>query len=343
MAAAETPDFSKIWASNSPLGRYPISDADYLIGFSSIGSTPPSRGLFDEWMYRADTKMKWMYDNMFSEDSMAGYLFWRLPNTSYFVGEKLALQNEFPDVYLECTTAGTTSSEKMMTLPEGKKAGDVFTDGTVQWTVRQRATTALLDTSIGEHNSAANAHADFNWVKSLSASSDGLHFQTRNASADTVLNLINTLQATLNQGTVPTGNNGTILELLSGIVHQIKALSGKANWWEAPKDSFESLSAGIVAGDVSDSNAWWVKFGGVIPIIIQGGLFVEEDTSTVTLPIKAPNGILMVLMRHGSNIGDYGFDTCVNDGDSLTTILCRTRLSDGRGTSFSGGFVVFCY
>ena len=107
-------------------------------------------------------------------------------------------------------------------------------------------------------------------MKTMSAASDGLHFRTRNASADTVLNLINTLQATLNQGTVPSGSNGTILALLSGIVHQIKALSGKENWWEAPKDSFETLSAGIVAGDVSDENAWWVKFGGVVPLIIQG-------------------------------------------------------------------------
>lgn len=128
-----------------------------------------------------------------------------------------------------------------------------------------------ITTDISTHNTATNAHSDFDWVKTMSAASDGLHFRTRNASADTVLNLINTLQATLNQGTVPSGNNGTILALLSGIVHQIAALSGKAHWWETPKDSFETLSAGIVAGDVSNPNAWWVKFGGVVPLIIQGG------------------------------------------------------------------------
>ncbi len=128
-----------------------------------------------------------------------------------------------------------------------------------------------ITTDISTHNSATNAHSNFDWVKTMSAASDGLHFRTRNASADTVLNLINTLQATLNQGTVPTGNKGTILALLSGIVHQIKALSGKSNWWETPKDSFETLSAGVVAGDVSNPNSWWVKLGGSIPLIIQGG------------------------------------------------------------------------
>ena len=143
-----------------------------------------------------------------------------------------------------------------------------------------------ITTDIAAHNTATNAHSNFDWVKTMSAASDGLHFRTRNASADTVLNLINTLQATLTQETVPTGNTGTVLALLSGIIHQIKALSGKENWWETPKDSFETLSAGIIAGDVSDSNAWWVKFGGTIPLIIQGVRIEKMDTPL--LQIKFP-------------------------------------------------------
>lgn len=30
-------------------------------------------------------------------------------------------------------------------------------------------------------------------------------------------------------------------------------------------------AAGVVAGDVSNANAWWVKLGGAVPLIIQGG------------------------------------------------------------------------
>lgn len=153
--------------------------------------------------------------------------------------------------------------------------------------IRQKITT-----DIAAHNTATNAHSNFDWVKTMSAASDGLHFRTRNASADTVLNLINTLQATLNQGTVPTGNNGTILALLSGIVHQIKALSGKTNWWEAPKDSFETLYAGIVAGDVSNTNAWWVKLGGTIPLIIHWGIDEKvpgNSSHWIDLPIEFPD------------------------------------------------------
>ena len=154
-----------------------------------------------------------------------------------------------------------------------------------------------ITTDIAAHNTATNAHSNFDWVKTMSAASDGLHFRTRNASADTVLNLINTLQATLNQGTVPSGNNGTILALLSGIVHQIKALSGKTNWWEAPKDSFETLSAGVVAGDVSNPNSWWVKLGGSIPLIIQGikNISGENGYYTQNFPISFPDKCFLAI------------------------------------------------
>lgn len=149
---------------------------------------------------------------------------------------------------------------------------------------------------ISAHNKDENAHANFNRVKELSSASDGLHFKTRNASADSILDLVNTLQATLTQETVPAGNNETVAALLSGIVHQIRAITGKENWWEAPKDSFETLSAGIVAGDVSDQNAWWVKFGGTIPLIIQGGKASNDpgpDGGTLVFPVAFSNKALI--------------------------------------------------
>lgn len=133
--------------------------------------------------------------------------------------------------------------------------------------IRQKITN-----DIATHNSLAAAHPAMDFIKSLSVASDGLRYRTRNGESDQVLDIINQIQTTLTQGTVPSGNNGTLFSLLSGIVHQIKALSGKTNWWETPKDSFETLSAGIVAGDVSDTNAWWVKFGGTIPLIIKGDI-----------------------------------------------------------------------
>ena len=51
--------------------------------------------------------------------------------------------------------------------------------------------------------------------------------------------------------------------------------------------------AGVVAGNVSNSNAWWVKLGGTIQLIIQGGY--NEVRSTVTFPISFSNAALGVM------------------------------------------------
>lgn len=131
------PDYSKIWGSNSTLAKYEFAEADYLRGWEFIGSMPPARTMFDAWMRKADEKMRWLYDNAFSENSLGGFLFWRLPDTTYFVGEKRALQNGPLDIYIECTIAGRTSKEPMKKLPQSAAVGDSFTDGTVTWIVRQ--------------------------------------------------------------------------------------------------------------------------------------------------------------------------------------------------------------
>ena len=48
-------------------------------------------------------------------------------------------------------------------------------------------------------------------------------------------------------------------------------------------DTDDLSAAGVVAGDVSNANAWWVKFGGAIPLIIQGGF---SSSGTFTYPIS---------------------------------------------------------
>ena len=59
-----TPDFSKVWASNSPLPEYTFSDSDYLTGWDFVGSAPPTKNEFDAWFRMVDTKLKWLYDQM---------------------------------------------------------------------------------------------------------------------------------------------------------------------------------------------------------------------------------------------------------------------------------------
>ena len=47
-------------------------------------------------------------------------------------------------------------------------------------------------------------------------------------------------------------------------------------------DTDDLSAAGVVAGNVSNANAWWVKLGGVIPLIIQGG---HSSAGSFTYPI----------------------------------------------------------
>lgn len=58
-------------------------------------------------------------------------------------------------------------------------------------------------------------------------------------------------------------------------------------------DTDDLSAAGVVAGNVSNASAWWVKLGGVIPLIIQGGY--NEVRSTVTFPISFSNAALGVM------------------------------------------------
>ena len=59
-----TPDFSKIWASASPLPAYTFTDEDYTTGWDFVGSAPPTKNQFDAWFRYVDERLKWLYDEM---------------------------------------------------------------------------------------------------------------------------------------------------------------------------------------------------------------------------------------------------------------------------------------
>ena len=222
-------------------------------------------------------------------------------STSYEQNDVVAEQT-CKGAFLVCVEGGTTDAS----LPpySGALEGAPVIDGTAIFTVHRFNNLANTD-AITAHDALETAHPSLDFIKSMSAASDGIHYRTRNGKSDQVLDLINKLQATLSQGTVPSGNTGSLAALLSGIVHQIAALSGKSNWWETPKDSFETLSAGVVAGDVSNPNSWWVKLGGTIPIIIQGGY---ETGKSGSWAISFPHTLLGISGDYSGNSGkmDWG-------------------------------------
>ena len=225
--------------------------------------------------------------------------------------------------FLVCTTAGTTAASAPSGYSSVAEGGSV-TDGTAVFTAHRFYNLANIAAIIA-HNALETAHPSLDFIKSLSAVSDGIHYRTRNGKSDQVLDLINQLQTTLSQETVPSGNTGSLAALLSGIVHQIAALSGKSNWWETPKGSFETLSAGVVAGDVSDPNSWWVKLGGTIPLIIQGGI----GGSSFTYPL-ALSMVLTVTFSLNSGVWSYNWYT----QDSKVNIS-NTAASNPKGFPYN--------
>lgn len=56
-------DFTKIWASTSPLTPYSFSDANYRQGWNFVGSTPPARQMWDSIQKQNDEKMQLLADN----------------------------------------------------------------------------------------------------------------------------------------------------------------------------------------------------------------------------------------------------------------------------------------
>lgn len=221
-----------------------------------------------------------------------------LERSTHYEQNDVVAEQTCKGTFLVCTTAGTTAASAPSGYSSVAEGGSV-TDGTAVFTAHRFNNLANIAAIIA-HDALETAHPSLDFIKSLSATADGIHYRTRNGKSDQVLDLINKLQATLSQGTVPSGNTGSLAALLSGIVHQIAALSGKSNWWETPKDSFETLSAGVVAGDVSNANGWWVKLGGAVPLIIQGRYGAGKSGSWA---IAFPHALLGI---SGDYTGDGG-------------------------------------
>lgn len=69
-------DFNKIWASTSPLTPYSFSASHYKEGWNFIGSTPPSRQMWDFLQKNNDEKMQYLANNYLplSGGTMTGVL-----------------------------------------------------------------------------------------------------------------------------------------------------------------------------------------------------------------------------------------------------------------------------
>lgn len=90
-------------------------------------------------------------------------------------------------------------------------------------------------------------------------------------------------------------------------------------------DTDDLSAAGVVAGDVSNPDSWWVKLGGTIPIIIQGGI----GGSSFTYPL-ALSRVLTVAFSLNSGVWGYNWYT----QDSKVNIS-NTSASNPKGFPYN--------
>lgn len=80
--------------------------------------------------------------------------------------------------------------------------------------------------------------------------------------------------------------SGTNTATLASITDFAKTLLSKSSADDVRSaiGAVNASGAGVVAGDVSNSNAWWVKLGGAVPLIIQGGYKYVDKRTDVYVP-----------------------------------------------------------
>ena len=101
-----------------------------------------------------------------------------------------------------------------------------------------------------------------------------------------------------------TGANAASLASLSEFM---RGVLGKATAAEVRTaiGAINEPGVGVIAGDVSNANAWWVKFSGEVPLIIQGGY---ETGKSGSWAISFPHTLLGISGDYSGNSGkmDWG-------------------------------------
>ena len=93
-------------------------------------------------------------------------------------------------------------------------------------------------------------------------------------------------------------------------------------------DTEDLSAAGVVAGDVSNPDSWWVKLGGMIPLIIQGGkcTLASRASTEVYYPIRVAKvlAIQATGTAHSTGQKNYGLGLVASNANSagFTLLNC---------------------
>ena len=168
------------------------------------------------------------------------------------------------------------------------------------------ANKAAGDDTLANHNKSAQSHANGiagnaasatklktarrinvigDCLTGKAASFDGSDDADIEVALTTALKALGKLSPSVDKLPYFTGANAASLASLSEFM---RGVLGKATAAEVRTaiGAINEPGVGVIAGDVSNANAWWVKLSGMIPLIIQGGKSARTNRyETVKFPI----------------------------------------------------------
>lgn len=213
------------------------------------------------------------------------------PETKYKIGQIVTSPNMVTNTVAKVIKAGTTSAGE----PVWSGAGNTLSDGTVTYSIVYRTV---------DYATQEEVTTGVNATKIVTPAMLGKTIITNLASNSSV-NINDTGKAVSAgvKGILPVSHGGTGKSSLADIVVGTASKLATAREINLTGDitgtgTFDGSKAleivttlakesGVVDGNVSNPDAWWVKLGGKIPLIIQGGVYREHTSLVkVSFPIS---------------------------------------------------------
>ena len=207
------------------------------------------------------------------------------------------------------------------------------------------ANKATGDDTLANHNKSAQSHANGiagnaasatklktaryinvigDCLTGKAASFDGSDNADIEVALATALKALGKLSPSVDKLPYFTGANAASLASLSEFM---RGVLGKATAAEVRTaiGAINEPGVGVIAGDVSNANAWWVKLSGAVPLIIQGGI----GGSSFVYPLSLSK-VLTVAFSLNSGVWGYNWYT----QDSKVNIS-NTAASNPKGFPYN--------
>ena len=207
------------------------------------------------------------------------------------------------------------------------------------------ANKAAGDDTLANHNKSAQSHANGiagnaasatklktaryinvigDCMTGKAASFDGSDNADIEVALTTALKALGKLSPSVDKLPYFAGANAASLASLSEFM---RGVLGKATAAEVRTaiGAINEPGVGVIAGDVSNANAWWVKLSGAVPLIIQGGIGGDKFTYPLAL-----SRVLTVAFSLNSDVWSYNWYT-----QDSKVYISNTSVSNPKGFPYN--------